>query len=108
MLYVDRRLTTAGYTKGSHLFDSGAIALLVKASRGIPRLVNVLCHKALMLSYGQGQKEVSRKHVKGAIADTDDATTSFSVDMRMISILTLGLIGTTSVVAWWLLTGAPS
>lgn len=55
-LYVDRRLLKAGYSQPNHLFNAAAIRLLAKASRGIPRLVNILCHKALMLCYGQGKK----------------------------------------------------
>jgi MSHA biogenesis protein MshM len=104
-LYVDRRLIKAGYSQASHLFSAGALRVLVKSSRGIPRLVNVLCHKALMLSYGQGQKEVSRKHLHGAIADTDDATVTSSLDLRMVGAAVFGCLGVGAVVAWWLLNG---
>jgi len=70
--YVSHRMLLAGYT-GGRLFDVGAITLLCRGSKGVPRLVNVLCHKALMLAYGQGQKVVSRKHMHAAIKDTESA-----------------------------------
>jgi MSHA biogenesis protein MshM len=67
--YVAHRLRIAGFT-GARLFSRGAIARLYAASRGIPRLVNILAHKALMLSYGQGKQQVSRRHVDDAARDT--------------------------------------
>lgn len=70
--YVSHRMLLAGYT-GGRLFDSASISLLCRGSKGIPRLVNVLCHKALMLAYGQGQRVVNRQHMRAAIKDTESA-----------------------------------
>ena len=70
--YVSHRLNVAGYS-GSRLFDRGAVRALYSASRGIPRLVNVLAHKALMLAYGQGKQKVVARHVKAAARDTGAA-----------------------------------
>jgi MSHA biogenesis protein MshM len=67
--YVAHRLRVAGFT-GARLFSRGAVAKLFGASGGIPRLVNILAHKSLMLSYGQGKQQVSRVHVKEAARDT--------------------------------------
>jgi MSHA biogenesis protein MshM len=68
--YISHRMILAGYS-GGRLFEASAITLLTRASNGIPRLVNVLCHKALMLAYGQGSKQVLTKHMKAAIRDTE-------------------------------------
>lgn len=70
--YVAHRLTVAGYT-GSRLFNKGAIRALYAASGGVPRLVNVLAHKAMMLCFGEGRQEVSARHVKAAARDTGAA-----------------------------------
>ena len=59
----------AGFT-GSRLFSRGAVAKLFTASGGIPRLVNILAHKALMLCYGEGKQQVRRSHVRAAAKDT--------------------------------------
>ena len=67
--YLAHRLRIAGYT-GARLFSRGAVARLFAASGGIPRLVNILAHKALMLAYGQGKQQVARKHVALAVRDT--------------------------------------
>jgi MSHA biogenesis protein MshM len=67
--YVAHRLRVAGFS-GARLFSRGAVAKLFGASGGIPRLVNILAHKSLMLSYGQGKQQVNRAHVKEAARDT--------------------------------------
>ena len=70
--YLAHRLRVAGYA-GSRLFSRGAVAKLYSASGGIPRLVNILAHKSLMVAYGQGKQEVSRAHVVLAARDTATA-----------------------------------
>lgn len=73
--YVHHRLRRAGYV-GIPLFTAAAIAQLHTASRGIPRLVNVLCHKSLMAAYGKNDPIVTHRHVLSAVRDTEDATRS--------------------------------
>jgi len=70
--YVSHRLSVAGYA-GSRLFNRGAIKKVFVASGGIPRLVNILSHKALMLAYGEGKQQVSARHIKAAADDTGSA-----------------------------------
>lgn len=70
--YLDHRMATAGYD-GPALFRPGAIDALEQASGGIPRLVNILAHKALMLAYGRGDGRVRAADVRMAAADTDGA-----------------------------------
>ena len=68
--YLCHRLAIAGYTKGS-LFTRRATRLLYRSSKGIPRVVNVLCHKAMLCAYGRGDVRVGRKPMRQAIRDTD-------------------------------------
>jgi MSHA biogenesis protein MshM len=70
--YVQHRLQVAGY-RGARLFSPAALDALWQASRGIPRLVNILSHKALMVVYGQGGTTVELPHLAAAIHDTEDA-----------------------------------
>ena len=67
--YLAHRLRVAGYA-GGRLFSRGAIAGLYKSSGGIPRLVNIMANKALMLCYGEGKQQVTRRHVSLAASDT--------------------------------------
>lgn len=68
--YIQHRLQVAGY-KGASLFPHAVAKRIAKASGGIPRLVNILCHKMLMLSYGEGGYRLTRKHVALAAKDTE-------------------------------------
>jgi MSHA biogenesis protein MshM len=72
--YVAHRLTIAGYS-GPALFSGGGLKALHVASRGVPRLVNILAHKALLLAYGEGVRRAERRHVRVAVEDTPSATT---------------------------------
>jgi MSHA biogenesis protein MshM len=66
--YLQHRVKSAGY-RGPELFDSSALRRIYKLSQGIPRVINVLCNKALMLSYASGEFYVKRKHIEAAAAD---------------------------------------
>ena len=67
--YLAHRLRVAGYA-GGRLFSRAAIKGLYKASGGIPRLINIMANKALMLAFGEGKQQVSGRHVQLAAGDT--------------------------------------
>ncbi|WP_420474195.1 ExeA family protein [Noviherbaspirillum sp. ST9] len=70
--YVSHRLRVAGYT-GARLFEQAAIGALYRASGGLPRLANIVAHKALMLAFGEGRQQVSAAHISVAAKDTGAA-----------------------------------
>jgi MSHA biogenesis protein MshM len=70
--YIQHRLVIAGY-KGQNLFSQQAVDLLYQATNGVPRLVNILCHKALLAVYGEGSMTVKPKQMHAAIKDTMEA-----------------------------------
>jgi MSHA biogenesis protein MshM len=70
--YLEHRLRVAGY-QGDPLFDAAAVRQLYKASNGVPRLINLMAHKALMAAYGKGLHRVDRRIMLAAIADTKGA-----------------------------------
>lgn len=69
--YIQHRLSSAGAQQ--KLFSKGAMNLVYFGSGGIPRLINILSHKALIAAYGKGNKTVSSWHVAKAIADTQES-----------------------------------
>ncbi len=73
--YLEHRLEIGGHS-GTSLFSDGAKRLLYRASRGIPRLVNILAHKSMLAAYGEGGQQVLPSHVRSAIRDTDDVSNS--------------------------------
>jgi MSHA biogenesis protein MshM len=68
--YLQHRMTVAGYS-GAPAFDDGATRRIHRASGGVPRLINILAHKALMAAFGEGVHRVGERHVRVAIADTE-------------------------------------
>jgi len=70
--YIRHRLTIAGYN-GKDLFNRQAYEALYKASGGIPRLINIISHKALIAAYGQGDTQVRPRHVRSAVKDSNEA-----------------------------------
>jgi MSHA biogenesis protein MshM len=94
--YVAHRLRVAGYD-GARLFSRGAVARLYAASGGVPRLVNILAHKSMMLSYGQGRQQVARAHVNAAARDT------LATSRRRVwpwAVLSAGLVAAAAGAAW--------
>jgi len=70
--YVNRRLTLSGYN-GDVLFTPKALRLLSVASEGIPRLINLLAHKSMLLALSADDRQIDRQHVKLAVQSTDAA-----------------------------------
>ena len=67
--YIQHRLIIAGYD-GSQLFEDKALNMIYKNSQGIPRLINILCHKSLMACFGKGNRLITQEHAKQAVDDT--------------------------------------
>ncbi|MEO2267808.1 AAA family ATPase [Pseudoalteromonas sp. YIC-656] len=68
--YIDHRLRRAGVD--NKLFSTALCKRIAAASRGIPRLVNTLCHKTLLQAYGDGHTQLKTDYIKAAISDTED------------------------------------
>ena len=60
--YISHRLDVAGANGSAPSFDETALEEIYKYSGGIPRLVNVLCDKALLTAY-----VLERRHITGEI-----------------------------------------
>jgi len=98
--YIQHRLQIAGY-KGITMFQDHALQHLYKASKGIPRLINILAHKALLVSYGKGSRVVEPSFIDIAINDTEET------NLRSINIRTL-LRNATAIISLLLITLAGS
>ena len=72
-LYLSHRLRIAGY-RGDHLFAPSAVRLIHRASRGTPRVINILAHKGMLSAFGEGKQQVVAQHLRVAIDDTEEAS----------------------------------
>jgi type II secretory pathway predicted ATPase ExeA/LysM repeat protein len=68
--YVDYRLRPKGGDIKT-LFTHGALKELSRASGGIPRRINVLCHNALFHAFAQGEPCVTAENMRDAAHDYD-------------------------------------
>lgn len=87
--YIQHRLHVAGY-KGAALFSTSLCKKITRVSKGIPRIVNILCHKMLMLSYGQGHYQLTNKLLITAIKDTESISSNVT-KIGLLNVLTLGV-----------------
>jgi general secretion pathway protein A len=69
--YINHRLKVAG--GDPRLFESGACDILHTFSRGIPRLINILCDTALVYGYAVQAKRVDVALVREVVADKSDS-----------------------------------
>ena len=69
--YIQHRLDQASREQVS-IFSTAALRVIVKASRGIPRRLNILCDNALMTGFRQRQPMISRKIAKQVVTDIDE------------------------------------
>ena len=90
MAYVQNRLNKASLN-GSKVFRNGALKKIIAESRGIPRLVNVLCDNALITGFGYQAKLITSRVVKEVIGDfrTKRGRPSFSaLEVASIVVIT--------------------
>ena len=65
--YIEHRLKVAGAL--SEVFDSGAKREAFRLSQGVPRLINVICDRALLGAYSAETRKVTRGMVRRAAAE---------------------------------------
>jgi general secretion pathway protein A len=66
--YIRHRLTIA-QGPGSLKFTKGALNLIYTFSEGIPRRINALCDRSLLIAYTKNTSNIDRKIVKLAVHD---------------------------------------
>jgi len=65
--YMQHRWTRAG--GGTPPFTAEAVAAIGRASKGVPRVINLLCDNCLMLAFGEQARAVERRHVAEVCRD---------------------------------------
>jgi general secretion pathway protein A len=68
--YILYRLKKAG-ARDLSMFDKGAIKAIYKYSKGIPRVINIVCDNALLTGFSQEQRKIGKPIVKEVIKDLD-------------------------------------
>ena len=68
--YIDNRIAKSG--GNPELFSLNQKKAICRSSLGIPRLINQLCHKALLLSFSEDKKSIDNQHLFSAMHETYD------------------------------------
>jgi general secretion pathway protein A len=79
--YVAHRLRVASPTN-SVRFSDRAINAVYRYSRGVPRLINLCCDKALLVAYTEDESKVDRRAVIEGIKEIEGSDFSFKVYER--------------------------
>lgn len=66
--YVRHRLHVANPAKGAE-FDRKALRLVHTSTDGVPRRINVLCDRALLVGFVDGAHVIEEKHIRKAIEE---------------------------------------
>jgi MSHA biogenesis protein MshM len=82
--FVRHRVHACGQQR--RLFTPAAVRRIARASRGVPRLVNILCHKSLLAAFGRGKSCATWREAGRAIADTESAAAVSRAAARWLSL----------------------
>lgn len=89
--YINHRLDVAGGRSGV-IFSRSAMKRIYKYSRGLPRLVNAACDRALLVGYTRDTARIDSRIAAAGIKDMRRDTASYSRKRRLILIPTFGLL----------------
>jgi MSHA biogenesis protein MshM len=96
--YLHHRLMIAGH-HGGQIFSRAACWLIERSTHGVPRLVNIVAHKALLSAFGGGKRQVGMFDVLAAARDTDSTASSARWRSRVFVGLLLAA-GCTGALTW--------
>ena len=104
--YIKHRLKKAGGVD-TDLFTPKALDRIYKYSKGIPRMINIVCDNALLIGYATDQKIIGEKIIREAIENLEgpgfkERRRRFKT-IRRISVIFLGLAGIGSGVTYGIL-----
>jgi len=66
--YIAHRLSVAAQ-KPAEIFSNAAIRRIYRFSRGVPRLINIACDRALLTAYGRNQRRVTGRTGRTALLE---------------------------------------
>jgi hypothetical protein len=83
------------------LFTKQAKDKLHHASKGVPRIMNILAYKAMLSAFSKGEKHINRQSVKGSIAESFALINTVRSPHDKTQAIKLGVLLLLSVVFVW-------
>jgi general secretion pathway protein A len=90
--YISYRIKKAG-GRITNIFEKSAVREIYRYSKGIPRLINILCDNALLTGYSAGIKSIDKKVIKEIIHDLDGVPEKKKRQKSLDTILFIVLVG---------------
>jgi general secretion pathway protein A len=97
--YIKTRLRTAGAMDLS-IFTSRAMKKIYKYSKGIPRLINIVCDQALLSGYANDQKKIDRRIIADVIRDLEQSSRPQKKRLFLLWISLLVILGLGVLILW--------
>jgi len=68
--YINFRLKKAG-SRNITIFDPGAVREIYRYSKGIPRLINIVCDNALLTGFSLEQNRIGKRIIRSIVTDLE-------------------------------------
>ncbi len=68
--YIDHRIHIASHNPGLS-FTKGAFRSIFRFAGGVPRRINIVCERSLLIAFTQGKREITQSLVKQAINELE-------------------------------------
>jgi general secretion pathway protein A len=105
--YIRHRLQVAGLPPGQVLFPPAVVRAIYRRTRGIPRLINVLCDRILLGTYGRSKTQADMATLKLAATEVMGEESTLSGSPKTWWPLALAALLLLIGVAWYGLQSAP-
>ena len=89
--YINHRLEVAG-GRGAVIFSNSALKRIYRFSRGLPRLINATCDRALLTGYTRDTSRISLRIAAAGIKDIRKKSASTTQKRRLILIPTFAVL----------------
>ena len=101
--YIRHRLEVAGMTPGRDVFPASVVRGIYKRTRGIPRLINVLCDRILLGAYGRNKTRADQSMLNLAAREVMGEQPGSGMSWRWPTAIAAVLLA--ALAGWWLLPG---
>ena len=101
--YIRHRLQIAGFPSGQELFPPKLARGVYRASKGIPRLINVLCDRMLLGAYAQNKNRIDEGLFKQAVIEVfgEESEASTPIAPVWLPALVGGVMIVLLALGWW-------
>ncbi|TCO78416.1 ExeA family protein [Chromatocurvus halotolerans] len=101
--YIRHRLQVAGLAPGTEPFPPAVVRGIYRYSRGVPRVINLLCDRLLLGAYGRRATQVSPRLLRAAVHEvTGEGRAPAAGGRRLGWLIALPAIAAaTAALLWW-------